>query len=281
MAARPAISAANAPPAAQPRPGLAVPPRRPTPAPLSVPSPVAEMGSGRHAAGGRPGTSFDAPIHDDAPTPGAMLGMAIGSTPAPSELGYASPRHTGPRATVSPPAVPAAARHTGPVRVPTPIPPSSIPPSAPLRRERLHSSPDLPISVDSGPHRLPHDAEDLADAAAVSLPPQAVLDALPAPAPLPPLPVAAAVPAPVQLPPPAQPAEIHRSSPSIFAPPPPGPLRLPTPASLPQTAGDPSEIDASGEPVVSLRRRMSRARLVLTLAALGGAGGAIWYFLLR
>jgi hypothetical protein len=32
---------------------------------------------------------------------------------------------------------------------------------------------------------------------------------------------------------------------------------------------------------VSLRRRASPARVLVTLAALAGAGGAIWYFLLR
>jgi hypothetical protein len=35
------------------------------------------------------------------------------------------------------------------------------------------------------------------------------------------------------------------------------------------------------EQAISLKRGVSPARVVLTLAALAGAGGAIWYFLLR
>jgi len=35
------------------------------------------------------------------------------------------------------------------------------------------------------------------------------------------------------------------------------------------------------EQPVSLKRRVSPVRVIVTLAALAGAGGAIWYFLLR
>jgi hypothetical protein len=132
------------------------------------------------------------------------------------------------------------------MRIATPVPPS-----APARRERTPSLPEMPIAVDSGPHQL--------DRAQAEMPPQSVLDALPAPVPLPPLPIAHA--------------------PELHAPP-----RLPTPPSLRQP---PLPIEfappplAAGEEVVSLRRGMSKTRLLLTLAALGGAGSAIWYFLLR
>jgi hypothetical protein len=40
-------------------------------------------------------------------------------------------------------------------------------------------------------------------------------------------------------------------------------------------------VPTEGEAQISLRRRASPARVLLTLAALAGAGGAIWYFLLR
>jgi hypothetical protein len=267
VSARPSISAAKAPPAAQPRPGLAVPPRRPTPAPISVPAPVADLGSGRHHAAptGRPGVAFDSPPIDQTPTPSVLAGMAIGSTPPPIESAYGASRNTGARP-ATPPAVPPAARHTGAsMRVATPVPHS--PP--PVRRERVPSA-ELPISVDSGPHRVAPGSDPH-----VELPPQSVLDALPAPAPLPPLPH------------PGLPMELHGPTPASLAAPPQVPARLPTPAPAPLPAPvtlPPPAIFASvptNEEVVSLRKGISKARLFLTLAVLGGAGGALWYFFLR
>jgi len=309
VASRPSISAVKAPPAAQPRPGVTVS-RRPTPAPLSVPMAMAEAGSGRHHApshaptpgamaeagsgrhhapgahAARLGLTTDPPSEDDVPTPGAMAGMAIGITPPPSDTAHP----TAARALSSrPPPTPASVQHpprpTGPqMRIATPVPPSA-------RRERPPSLPGLPIAVDSGPHHL--------DPAHAALPPQEVLDALPAPAPLPPLPVtggfahpphpAAQVPehhsAPVLTAPPRQPTplSLRQPTPMSLRQPTPMSLRQPTPMSL--LPPPPEAIGIAPPPgqeeMVSLRRGMSKTRLLLTIAALSGAGGAIWYFLLR
>lgn len=298
VAARPSISAVKAPPAAQPRPGVTVT-RRPTPAPYSVPMAMTEVGSGRHQAPpqsaipsliadagsgqqhapgahyapgahsappGRPGLNLEAPADDEGLTPGAMAGMATGITPPPSEAAHPLvARAITSRPPPTPPPAPHQARVTGPqMRIPTPVPPS-----APTRRDRPPSLSEMPIAVDSGPHHL--------DPAHAAMPPQEVLDALPAPEPLPPLPVRLSAEHPA-----------HHHAPAAQAPElpaaPAAPARLPTPIALPQ---EPAPIvfapppGADGEEVVSLRQGMSKIRLLLTIAALGGAGGAIWYFLLR
>jgi hypothetical protein len=292
VAARPSISAVKAPPAAQPRPGVTVT-RRPTPAPHSVPMAMAEVGSGHHhaaaqaaiassiaeagsgrhpasgahaAPSGRPGITLEAPPDHEALTPGVMAGIATGITPPPSEGAYPlTARSTGSRPPPTPPPVPYQARVTGPqVRIPTPVPPS-----APARRERPPSLSEMPIAVDSGPLQL--------DPAHAAMPPQAVLDALPVPAPLPPLPVSGSSGHAAH-----QPSGPHApEAPAPLAP----PARSPTPLSL-SAAPAPAPIafapppDGGGE-VASLRRGMSKIRLLLTITALGGAGGAIWYFLMR
>jgi hypothetical protein len=59
--------------------------------------------------------------------------------------------------------------------------------------------------------------------------------------------------------------------------------RIPTPPSLIQSAV-PTQISAESsidEEVVSLRAGMSKARMLLTAAALGASGAVIWYFFLR
>lgn len=241
-----------------------------------IASSLADAGSGRHhapgahsAPPGRPGITLDAPPEDEALTPGVVAGMAIGITPPPSPppSESAHPLAAPARAITSrppptPPPVPYQPRVTGPqVRIPTPVPLSAAP-----RRERPPSLSEMPIAVDSGPHQL--------DPAHAAMPPQEVLDALPAPAPLPPLPISVSAG-----------HSVHHASgphaPEVHAPLAPPP-RLPTPLSLPPApiafAPPPG---ADGEEVVSLRQGMSKTRLLLTITALAGAGGAIWYFLLR
>jgi hypothetical protein len=292
VASRPSISAANAPPASQPRPGLSVP-RRPTPAPLTMPMALADLGTGHHhvppashaAPSGRPGMAFEPslpnlpnlppPVEDQTPTPGMMAGMAIGSTPPPGEPHPTAARAIVSRPPATPPPLPHSGRSTGQaMRTVTPVPPP-----APARRERTPSVLDLPITVDSGPHQEAAQPE----AAQPDLPPQAVLDALPAAVELPPLPTSGhahgAHPAP--------PADLHGPAPLSMAPSG-APPRLPTPVPQAQVAAPvfapaPAANPAPNpnEQVVSLRKGMSRSRLFLTLIALGGASGAIWYFLVR
>ena len=136
----------------------------------------------------------------------------------------------------------------------------------PHRRERLPSAPELPIHVDSAPFQYGTTHE--------SLPSQEVLDALPAPEPR----AAHAAAPPVPLP--RDPTPAFLPQPTL---PPASVPRNPTPLSLPQMAA-PTLISAESainEQVVSLRGGMSKARMVLTAAALGASGGVLWYFFLR
>ena len=286
---RPQVSAVNAPPAPQPRPGL-VPAARPAGAPHAVndaqsarhhiatsatPAPVADRGSARHVAPppGRAAPASRTPdlTHDDEDMPTPMPGMhdEFAAEPISTPLAASAPRVSAPRLPATPPPVPirASASAMRAVGATTSSP----------QRTRTPSVPEFAIHVESGPIR--HDEPP------AGRPSQAVIDALPdsgpvhaapAPAPLPP-PEAAPPVVVEQAAPPAPAAEPAPAAPPARAP------RAPTPAAVPAgppIAFAPVPTDAEEQPV-SLRRRVSPARVFLTLAALAGAGGAIWYFLLR
>jgi hypothetical protein len=291
---RPQVSAVNAPPAPQPRPGLA-PAARPAGAPHAVndvpsarhqihasaapatPAPVADRGSARHAA---PPPGRVAPVsrtpdlsHDDEDLPTPMPGMPdeIAAEPIAASA-PAAPRVSAPRLPATPPPVP--------VRASVPAMRAAGAAPSPPQRTRTPSVPEFAVHIESGPIR--HEERP------AGRPSQAVIDALPDSGPV------HAAPAPVPLPPPPAPAPVavaEAAPPAPAAQPAPAaePARAPraprepTPVSLPTAppiafAPVPSEGE---EQAVSLKRGVSPARVFVTLAALAGAGGAIWYFLLR
>jgi hypothetical protein len=285
---RPQVSAVNAPPAPQPRPGLA-PAARPAGAPHAIsdgpsarhqiaasaatPIPMSDRGSARHVA---PPPGRVAPVlrmpdpmdENDMPTPMPGMHDDIAAEPI-AATAHAAPRMSAPRMAATPPPVPVRASAPAMRAV-------SAAPSAPPARLRTPSVPEFPVHVESGP--IHHD-EPVA-----ARPSQAVIDALPDSGPVAASPIVAPMPPPVAPPPvalepPAQAAPAPQPAPAekpARAP------RQPTPPSLP--ASPPiafAPVPAEGEEQVSLRRRVSPARVVLTLAALAGAGSAIWYFLLR
>jgi hypothetical protein len=158
-------------------------------------------------------------------------------------------------------------------------------PSPPPARHRTPSVPAFPVNIESGPIRT--------DEPVAGRPSQAVIDALPDSGPV------AVPPAAAPLPPPAASPPVAVALPEPVAPAPePAPAAQPAPEAAPkreraprapaapaQPASPPiafAPVPTEGEvPDVSLRRRASPARVLVTLAALAGAGGAIWYFLLR
>jgi len=159
-------------------------------------------------------------------------------------------------------------------------------PSPPLARQRTPSVPEFPVHVESGPIR--------ADEPVAARPSQAVIDALPDSGPV------AAAPAVAPMPPPAAPPPVALAQPAQAAPAPePAPAAAPAPEkapareraprapappaqpAAPPIAFAPVPTEAEQQQDISLRRRASPARVIATLAALAGAGGAIWYFLLR
>ena len=183
----------------------------------------------------------------------------------------AAPRVSAPRLPATPPPVPIRASVPAMRAV-------GATPSAP-QRTRTPSVPEFAVHVESGPirHEQPH-AGRPSQAVIDALPDSGPVHAAPAPAPLAPPPAAA----PVVVAPAAPPAAAEQPAPAAEPARAPKP-RAPTPPSLPAAppiafAPVPSEGE---EQPVSLRRGVSPARVMLTLAALAGAGGAIWYFLLR
>jgi hypothetical protein len=190
----------------------------------------------------------------DEPTPGNSDEL----TPIPSmEPALASAESTR-RRSVTPPAVPIPERLSplpAPLRSRTPTPPP-----VPARRPRPPSLPGIAATADPMP--LFPDEGPVTD---MGLPSREVLDAispdLPFPMPLP--------------------GSTRRPTPAAMAAQPP---RSPTPMAFPVASAllGPPSIDAShnnNQPVPSLRKGMSKTRLVLTLAALGGAATAAYYLL--
>ncbi len=291
---RPQVSAAKAPPAPQPRPGIASVPRPSaaphavgdngsarhqiaafSAAPAATPTPMIDRGSARHTVPppGRaapPSYTPEPSLDDDraTPMPGGYDDVASEPIAAVVAMSTAAPATSRPPAT--PPPVPA--RASAPSM-------RAVSASPPVRRERTPSVPEFPVHLDSGPIR--HD-ESLP-----GRPSQAVIDALPDPDAREPIPAAAvaAAPPPVELPP----VPVAPAAPTVQPAPATQPAAAPrvrTPAAMPMPAAvqiafaPPPDASSDGE-VVSLRRRMSPVRVMLTLATLAGAGGAIWYFLLR
>ncbi len=302
--ARPQVSAAKAPPAAQPRPGLS----RPATAPHAMPAAVIESGSARHlsaaaAAAAAFGAATPAPTPISAiersgrhlaPPPGRPAAASYtpdlvdraANQPTPMPSGYegaATPEPTPAPVSVTPAPVPARAASPRMAATPPPVPARAsaamrtigAPPPAPPRRERVPSSPEFPVHIDSAPIQV--------DDVHAEMPSQEVLDALPASAPLPPpapMPRMSLTTVPRVATPPSLPMT---AAPAAFEAPAPTALEAPAPSQLGELAGDQlGEVasDSEGE-VVSLRRRMSTPRLMLTIFTLGGAAAAIWYFLLR
>jgi hypothetical protein len=294
--ARPQVSAAKAPPALQPRPGLS----RPATAPHAIPAAVVESGSARHlsaaaAAAAAFGAVTPAPTPTSAiersgrhlaPPPGRPAAASYtpdlvdraADQPTPMPGGYdgaTTPEPTPAPVGVTPAPVPARTSSLRMAATPPPVPARAsaamrtigAPPPTPPRRERVPSSPEFPVHVDSAPIQV--------DDVHAEMPSQEVLDALPATAPLPP--------------PAAAPRMSLTTVPRVATPPSlpmtgaPTALEAPAPSQLSEQAGDQlGEVASEGEgEVVSLRRRMSTPRLMLTIFTLGGAAAAIWYFLLR
>jgi hypothetical protein len=143
--------------------------------------------------------------------------------------------------------------------------------------------PEFAVHVESGPIRReePH-AGRPSQAVIDALPDSGPLHAAPAPAPLPPPPAAA----PVVIAQAAPAAPAAEAAPAEKPAPVEKPARAPRePAAAAVPAAPPiafAPVPTEGEEQpVSLKRGVSPVRVVLTLAALAGAGSAIWYFLLR
>ncbi len=289
---RPQVSAVNAPPALLPRPGLA-PAARPAGAPHAVsdapsarhsiaasatpaatPTPVADRGSARQVSlpPGRVAlaTRTPEPTEDESdlptPMPGGYDDVVAAEPMAPAmAAAAATPRMSTPRMPATPPPVPARASAAVMRAV------GAAQPAPPVRRERTPSVSEFPVHVESGPIR--HEEPP------AGRPSQAVIDALPDSGPLHAAPAAAAA-----APPPTAPLPVAAAHPEPALPALPAAPRVPTPPSVPLPAPiafAPVPTEAADGEVVSLRRRTSPARVVLTLAALAGAGGALWYFFLR
>ena len=295
---RPQVSAVNAPPAPQPRPGLA-PAARPAGAPhaisdissarhqiaasagaVATPIPISDRGSARHVAPppGRiaPASRTPDPLDDanDMPTPMPGAHDDIAAEPIAASA-PAAPRMSAPRLPATPPPVPMRASAPAMRAV-------AAPPAAPPARLRTPSVPEFPVHLESGPIRTE-------EPIAAGRPSQAVIDALPDSGPVAAAPAVAPMPPPAA-PPPAAPPPVELAPPPQAAPAPePAPAEKPAraprqPAAPAQPAAPPiafAPVPADGEEDVSLRGRGSPARVMMTLAMLAAAGGAIWYFLLR